>query len=71
MAGGSGGRFGQDKDYKMKKINTQYSIIEKREPLVIETGPSKDDGPKKRPFDVAPNSPNILTILNILNSGRK
>jgi hypothetical protein len=59
----------------MKKSNTQYStqysIIEKREPLVIETGPSKDDGQKRRPFDVAQNSPSIWAILNILQSGRK
>jgi hypothetical protein len=56
----------------MKKTKTQYSHqIEKRDPLVIETGPSKDDGPKRRPFDVSPNSPNILALLRIINSGRK
>jgi hypothetical protein len=55
---------------EMKKSNTQYSIVEKREPLVIETGPSKDDSRKKRPFDMAPNSPSIWAILNILKSGK-
>jgi hypothetical protein len=56
---------------KKSQYSTQYSIIEKREPLVIETGPSKDGGRKQRPFDMAPNSPSIWAILNILNSGRK
>jgi hypothetical protein len=56
----------------MKKTNTQYSLQpEKREKSVIETGPSKDDGQKRRPFDVAPNSPSIWAILHILQCGKK
>jgi hypothetical protein len=56
----------------MKKSSTQYSIqLEKRDPMVIETGPSKEDLAKRRPFDVSPNSPSIWAILNILQSGRK